>query len=261
MRPSTLWDVAARTHAGRVRAHNEDAFVVDPARGRFAVIDGMGGTAAGAIAAEHTRLALLEQPDLFDALCAANRAILADVARHPEHTGMGCVATAIQVRGPSLWVAHVGDTRAYLASDEAAEQLTHDHTATAADQEAFGLSDAEARALPYQHAVTNDIGRRSRTGREWIEAHRVPFRRGDIAMLCSDGLHDMVPQTTLFARLANARAERWSAATLADRLLSEALEAGGTDNVTVVVVRRRPTADQILTTLSQPFMNSGTDGG
>lgn len=259
MSPSTLWDVAARTHVGRVRTQNEDSFVLDVAHGRFAVIDGMGGSVAGAIAAEHTRIALLDHLDLFEALLVANRTILSEAARHPTHLGMGCVATAAAIHGSTLEVAHVGDTRAYLASNAGAEQLTRDHTVTAEDQEAYGLSDEQARALPYHHAVTNDIGRRPHRTTEWIESHEVPFRRGDVLMLCSDGLHDGVPQTELFARLATARAERWSAADLADRLLTEALEAGGRDNVTILVVRRRHAADQLITTLSKPFSRS--EGG
>ncbi|MEN0063637.1 MAG: SpoIIE family protein phosphatase [Myxococcota bacterium] len=258
MKPSPHWDVAARTHVGRVRAQNEDSFVIDAPRGRFAVIDGMGGPAAGAVAAEHARIALQDHEDLFEAFAVANRAILQDAARNPDRHGMGCVVTAVHIHGPMIRVAHVGDTRAYVASEDATEQITQDHTSTAADQEAFGLSEAQARALPNQHQVTNDIGRRPRKGVEWIEAHDVMFSRGDVLLLCSDGLHDALPQAILFARLAEARKQRWTAGDLADRLLAEALSAGGDDNVTVVVVRRRYTTDQIVTALANPFL--GEDG-
>lgn len=257
MRASPRWDVAARTHPGRVRAHNEDAFVMDPGRGRFAVIDGMGGRAAGAVAAELTRRALLEDAPLVEALQQANQAVLDDATRHPERRGMGCVATAVDLAPEELTVAHVGDTRAYVVSEVGAEVLTRDHTAAAADQEAFGLSEAQARALPNQHAVTNDIGRRARRDDGWIERHVAPFSRGDVLMLCTDGLHGPVPAGELFALLTEARQRGTSAATLADRLIAEALAQGGDDNVTVVVVRRRGVSDEWITTLSRPFTREG----
>ncbi|MEM6927604.1 MAG: SpoIIE family protein phosphatase [Myxococcota bacterium] len=257
MRASPRWDVAARTHPGRVRPHNEDAFVVDVAKGRFAVIDGMGGRAAGVVAAELARVALTDGGQLVAAMQDANRSILDDAARNPARRGMGCVATAAQIRRDHVSIAHVGDARAYLASEAGTEQLTRDHTAAAADQERWGLSEAQARALPNRHEVTNDLGRRPHRDADWIECHEAPFARGDVLLLCTDGLHGAVPQATLFARLADAWGRGVGAATLADRLVAEALAAGGDDNLTVVVVRRRRAADQIVTTLATPFTGNG----
>lgn len=255
MRPSSRFDIAARTHPGSVRTENQDSFVVDPGRGRFAVIDGMGGTAAGGIAADHTRRALLGDGDLVTCLGRANQIIIEDAVRNPARRGMGCVVTAVETHGRTLQIAHVGDTRAYLASAFGTEQLTRDHTITAADQEAWGLSEAQARSLHPGHGVTNDLGRRPRPDSDWIERHQVPFHRGDVLLLCTDGLHGVLQPSTVFSRLADARRRELGAADLADRLVMDALAAGGSDNVTVVVVRRRTTVDQLVTALARPFVS------
>lgn len=250
MKTSAPWDIAARTHPGRVRPHNEDTYVCDPVRGRFAVIDGMGGRAAGAVAANLTRQALLDSDaDLPHAILQANKIVRANAVQHPEREGMGCVITAVKIEGEVIELAHVGDTRAYLASAAGTEQLTRDHTATAASQEAYGLSDAQAKALPHQHAVTNDVGRLDRAGVDWIETHEVSFARGDLLVMCSDGLHDMVPSSQLFGLLSKARADNVPAANLTDQLLALALERGGRDNITIVTIRRRHTGAQLVHTL------------
>ncbi len=254
---SAPWDIAARTHPGRVRAHNEDTFVCDPDRGRFAVIDGMGGRAAGAVAANLTRKVLLDgDGDLRRSIFEANQVVRADAQANPEREGMGCVVTAAVIEGDTILLAHVGDTRAYLASATGTEQLTRDHTATAASQEAYGLSDAQARALPHQHAVTNDVGRVDREGFDWIETHAVPFARGDLLLLCSDGLHDLVPSSELFGLLTRARAEKVPATHLADQLLALALERGGRDNITLVAVRRRHAGAQLVRALGAALRRS-----
>ncbi|MBX2796207.1 MAG: serine/threonine-protein phosphatase [Myxococcales bacterium] len=250
---SPNYDVAARTHPGRVRATNEDSFMVDPKRGRFAVIDGMGGKAAGVVAANLTREALRDGDALPEAILQANHAVRANAEAFPERRGMGCVVTAVKIEGDTLHLAHVGDTRAYLASNAGTEQLTRDHTAKAQSQEAFGLSDAQAMDLPHQHAVTNDVGRTDHDGTDWIEIVEAPFARGDLLLLCSDGLHDMVPSSELFGLLTKARADGVASEALADRLLAMALERGGVDNITIVAVRRRRAAAQLVAALGQAF--------
>lgn len=255
---SPHWDVAARTHPGNVRAQNEDSFVVDPRRGRFAVIDGMGGNAAGIVAADLTRRALVELAITAPhALLEANRVIRAHADVHPETRGMGCVATVADIDGDTVRLAHVGDTRAYLASEVGAEQLTRDHTAKAASQEAFGLSDEQALTLPDQHAVTNDVGRREHSDLRWIERIEAPFARGDVLVLCSDGLHDLVPNAEIFGLLSGARKAAQGSSDLADKLLHLALRRGGTDNISVVVVRRRNTTDQLRTVLGNVIGGDG----
>ncbi|MFH1465402.1 MAG: PP2C family serine/threonine-protein phosphatase, partial [Pseudomonadota bacterium] len=234
-------EVAARSHPGLVRAHNEDTLVCAPDRGLFAVIDGMGGEAAGEVAAALVREHLLAwEPDattLREALHEANEAILARVAAEPGLRGMGCVVTAVRVEGRGLQVAHAGDTRAYLARGRGVQQLTRDHTVVAAERERLGLTEAEGKALPGQHRVTRDLGGQHHADASWIDTAQAPFEQDDLLLLCSDGLHDLVADEDLLALLREARTSGRPMDSLADALVDLALARGGSDNVTVVCVR------------------------
>jgi len=135
-------------------------------------------------------------------------------------------------------VAHVGDTRAYLAREAGCEQVTRDHTAVAEAQEALGLTDAQARAFATQHQVTRDLGRQAQTRTDWIETASSPFEVDDLLVLCSDGLHDLVPHPELLRILSQARRAGDTPDAVVDRLVGLALSRGGRDNVTVVAVKR-----------------------
>jgi PPM family protein phosphatase len=226
-------EAAARTHAGRVRSSNEDAWLSRPQAGLFAVVDGMGGEAAGEVAAAIAVQALAEVPDLPElasetvlsqALAAARDRILAAADADVGREGMGAVATAVRFddRGGSISIAHVGDTRAYLVTASGVRVLTHDH-----------LADAPAGK---KRQVARDLGRRDLRG-DWVETSRSRVARGDLLVLCSDGLHDVVSAEELGAELVKLRAEARTADAVATRLVSMALSAGGPDNVTVVAVR------------------------
>lgn len=244
-RVAGVW-CAATSHPGLVRTHNEDVFVCDPTRGLFAVVDGMGGEKAGEVAAGIARDVLLACPDGAhprDALQEANNLIVERGRRNPSERGMGCVMTAVRLRGDHLLVAHVGDTRAYLARSAGCEQLTRDHTAVAEAQEALGLSEAQARQLSGQHRVTRDLGRQARPDAGWIDTGTSVMEEGDLLVLASDGLHDMVPHAELSRALVRARKEGVPPRVLVDELVALALARGGRDNVTVVAVRRVPVRD------------------
>ena len=235
------WEAAAVTHPGRVRDHNEDTFVCAVDQGLFAVIDGMGGAQAGEVAAELARRALVEAPRGEHprlAIQRANRRIVDQGRSRPEQSGMGCVVSAVRCDAHGLHVAHVGDTRVYLASSQGCEQLTRDHTLVAERQEALGLTEAEARALPGQHRVTRDVGRRHHDSLDWIEQAEAPFQHDDMLLLCSDGLHDLVSHGELVRILTAARRDGVHPEALVNRLVAMALARGGTDNVTILVVRR-----------------------
>ncbi len=226
-------DGAARTHAGKTRTTNEDAWLCRPAAGIFAVVDGLGGEEAGEVAAAIAVAALSEVPDLPElpgetvlaqALRVARDRILDEADRDPSKEGMGAVATALRFddAGQMVSIAHVGDTRAYLVSAGGVRQLSKDHVA-----EASGGHKAR---------VARDLGRRDLRG-EWVETSRSRVSRGDIVVLCSDGLHDVVPSAELAEELVRLRAEAKTADAIATRLVAMALAAGGPDNVTVVAVR------------------------
>lgn len=228
---------AGSTHPGRVRPHNEDALVCEPARGLIAVIDGMGGEAAGEVAAAITREQILSLGTPREALAAANAAIVTRADANPDESGMGCVATAAQVSGSRLTLAHVGDTRAYLISAAGLEQLTRDHTVVAELREQRGMTEEQARALPNQHRVTRDLGGQRREGTDWIDTGEVDLRPDDLLLLCSDGLHDLVRDGELSRILGAARSSRQDPESVVRELIELALSRGGHDNITVVVAR------------------------
>lgn len=239
-------EAAAATDPGRVRPHNEDTFALDLELGLLAVIDGMGGEAAGevaaALAAEAIRAALGRGLSPAEALAAANAAIREAARRDPKAAGMGAVATVARARGETIALAHVGDTRAYLAGAVGCERLTRDHTAVAQAAERDGLSEAEARGLMGQHQVTRDLGRRDQPDARWVDQAELTWSAGDLLLLCSDGLHDLVREAEIFRLLAEAREAGTAPDLLVERLVALALERGGKDNVTVLVARRRAPA-------------------
>jgi protein phosphatase len=223
-------DAAARTHAGRVRPQNEDAYVCRPERGLFAVVDGMGGEEAGEVAAAIAVDVLAGVPGepglagetiLARALHAARERILGEA--DAEQRGMGAVATALRLDddGRTVAVAHVGDTRAYLVNGAGLRRLTTDHVGDAGEG---------------KPAVARDLGRRDMP-EPWVETARARVEPGDLLLLCTDGLTDVVDAGTLAGELSAARRDGAAPADLASRLVGLALAGGGPDNVTVVVVR------------------------
>lgn len=232
------WSVAARTHTGLRRRINQDTFICDPEQGLLAVIDGMGGPAAGEVAAAMTRDALLLSDDIRAALVQANGAVRRRAMENPAEEGMGCVATAVRLRADEIALAHVGDTRAYLASKAGCEQLTRDHTFVAEERERLGMTSEQARKLPNQHQVTRDVGGQPLDTDDWVDTGSAAISPGDVLLLCSDGLHDLVRDGELSRILGEARRPGASMPALAKALQELALERGGHDNVTVVVARR-----------------------
>jgi serine/threonine protein phosphatase PrpC len=227
---------AARSDRGP-RERNEDTYVCRPDLGLFAVIDGMGGQRAGAEAAALAREALLGERDLLHAFLNANEKIHRAARKQSQSKGMGCVASAVRVSGAKARVAHVGDTRVYLAGEAGCEQLTRDHTVAAHAQEQLGIPDRGARQMGGQNQVTRDLGGQSRTGEEWIDNCEVTLEEGDLLVLCSDGVHGVVESAGLFGRLREARRQGTPPDVLAEELVALALAGGTRDNSTVVVVR------------------------
>jgi serine/threonine protein phosphatase PrpC len=237
---------AARTDTGRVRKLNEDRYVCDEERALFAVIDGMGGEQAGDVAAEITRDCLLSDDDLGEAILEANRRIFERGRETLDQQGMGCVVTAARLRGDQLRLAHVGDTRAYLVRETGCQLLTRDHTVVAEEQERLALTEAAARRLPDQHQVTRDVGGDESMDAACIDRDTVPFEPGDLLLLCSDGLHDLMPSSEIFPWLQDAHLDDRPAVEVAEALVQLALERGGRDNVTVVVVKRPARTDTVV---------------
>jgi protein phosphatase len=232
-----LWGTA--THPGHSRARNEDAILVEPDLGLYAVLDGMGGAASGDVASDLAARTLAafvrqnsgEQLRLRDLLEAALNA--AAIAVHDlgvesdDHRGMGTTVVACLI-GPALEVliAHVGDSRAYLLRSHRLRQLTRDHSLT---QQYLD----EGRPLPpnanYKHIITRNLGDERGVVPDVVEE---TLEAGDRLLLCSDGLSDALPDEVIQQILSS----RETPSHVARRLIDAALAGPCTDNVSVLVL-------------------------
>ena len=242
--------VKAATDLGLKRSQNEDShgfwIPEDEARRErrgvlLVVADGMGGSRAGEVA---SRLAVetvlgvyrsAEDEDLAAvlgrAVAEANRVVHRESVAQPELQGMGTTCTAVAVRGHEAWLAHVGDSRAYLVREGAIEQLTRDHSLVAQLVRENQLTREEARIDPRRNVVTRSVGVAPE-----VEVDVEPFphalRPGDTLLLCSDGLHGVVTDDELAERSAGPDLDR-----SCQDLISLARERGGPDNITVLLAR------------------------
>lgn len=218
-------DCASATHVGHVRARNEDALFVDPDRGLFVVADGLGGHPAGDVAstlavreldASLPAEALDGDPaTLARAVETAHARILADAAADPAHDGMGTTLVALHVAGEerTACLATVGDSRAYRLRDGRLEQLSVDDV----------FSSLFGRTLTQALGTGGPLEVRTAT---------LGLQPGDRLLLCTDGLTDMVTDEVLASLLADGGPPRRTC----DLLVASALDHGGYDNVTLVVV-------------------------
>jgi PPM family protein phosphatase len=242
------------TDVGRVRTNNEDCFrIVEPLH-LFVLADGMGGEAHGEIASAMAVETVVKHcyegkanpaaklygateaawSDNTKRLCSAvhlaNQKILQSAKQHPEQQGMGATLTAAWINGNCLSISHVGDSRAYLLRGGSLQQLTRDHSLVAEQVRHGILSPVEAERSEMQSVLLRALGSEPEIEID-TEEHAL-FAR-DILLLCSDGLTRMVIEPEIAATL---QAEQ-DANRAARKLVELANEAGGADNITVIVVR------------------------
>jgi protein phosphatase len=165
------------------------------------------------------------------ALRQADRRVRAEAAEHQELSGMGTTVTMAYHLDSQLCIVHVGDSRAYLMRDDELHQLTRDHTLMADLLKSGAIQPADVATHRFRHVITNVIGGKDSDVR--VEAHALEARAGDRLLLCSDGLTEMVDDDAI-GRTLLAEPDPEAACTT---LLSLANDAGGRDNITVVVVR------------------------
>jgi len=243
--PSRLL-AAEASHSGRVRSNNEDLPYCDAERGVFMVIDGVGGHAAGEVAAWIARDLILARLDrqtgtaaerVREAITLANNAIYERAQERIEWRGMGCVLTLAVVEGGKVVIGHVGDTRLYQWRDGCFEKVTHDHSPIGEMEDSGRITEIEAMRHQRRNEVFRDLGAewREPDTESFIEIIERPFEAGDALLLCSDGLTDLVTaaQIRLVIEQAPDDPDR-----IVRRLIAAANEAGGKDNVTVVYVKR-----------------------
>lgn len=224
----------SRSDVGLVRGHNEDSFLVqDPV---FAVCDGVGGHAAGEVAsAIAVRTISQLAPDTADdarlgaAVEEANSAIISAAQSGQGRDGMGCTASAVVIDGSRMAVAHVGDSRVYLLSGGILVRITHDHSYVEELVDAGEITADEARVHPSRSIITRALGSDPDM---YADHFTLDVHAGDRIIICSDGLSSMVPD----AKIESVAISCATPQAAADTLVSAALEGGGHDNVTVIVV-------------------------
>lgn len=222
------------THVGRVREHNEDSLIV--AAPLYVVCDGMGGHAAGEVASEIAVSAIArnapQHPDAYalgQAVESANLAVIQAAEQGKGRAGMGTTCTAAMLENAHLVIAQVGDSRAYLLHNGRLQQITRDHSLMADLIEAGRLTPEEAKVHPQRSVITRALGSDPRTEPDLYE---IAVHEGDRLLLCSDGLTAMLDDFEIRDTLSRvADPQR-----CASRLIDQAVDAGGVDNVTVIVV-------------------------
>ena len=244
----------ACTDVGPVRKNNEDAWMIDLEHGVFLLADGMGGHAAGevasALATETVHEILVGAPDPDETRLVRDHGIedSADVLRErlryamnqasirirreselrPETRGMGTTLVVLVVDGEQAHLAHVGDSRAYLFRDGRLTRLTRDHTVVQQEIDHGRLNPDMVRVWPNPHILTQSVGFHGPV--EPDTTTRV-VERGDVFVLCSDGMTDPLPDDAIARIIAATPVDM-----LAETLVQEAIKAGTEDNVTVLVV-------------------------
>lgn len=233
---------ASDTHTGRLRENNEDA--VHPENDGYTtepllvgVADGLGGARYGEVA---SRIAIKEAVEArgrpWRRVRAANASILDAVLRQPQFVGMGTTLTLARLDPVgSIELGHVGDSRAYLLRDGEFRRITVDHTHVQEEIEAGRLTEEQARSHPQRAYLTRALGFTQDLA---VDIERSDLRVGDRLLLCSDGLTSMLPDDRIAGILGDGppSVTSWG-------LIEAANEAGGHDNVSVVVVVATPSRD------------------
>lgn len=247
-------EYSARTDTGRKRKGNEDSFIINDEEGLFVVADGMGGHAAGEVA---SRLAVesieefvrmtgsdreitwpfeiddsmpLDANRLKIALRLANRKVIKFPEERHEYQGMATTVVSMLFSDSTIYIGHVGDSRAYRVRDGQITQLTNDHSWVNEQVVSGVLTSNQARNHPLRNVVTRAVGSR------WdlqVDLLTEDAKDGDLYLLCSDGLSTMLDDDEILQILKAAS----TAEAACERLIERANEAGGEDNITAIVIR------------------------
>jgi PPM family protein phosphatase len=225
--------VARITDPGRKRRRNEDAYVVEPPL--FAIADGMGGAQAGEVASRLAAAAVREsgadgrgEDRILDLMREANRRVYDRSSTDPKTSGMGTTMTIALVEDDRVVFGHVGDSRAYLIRDGEIEQLTEDHSLVNELLKSGKLSPAEAQTHPQRSVITRALGTDPDVD---VDTFAVGVQTGDLFLLCSDGLTDMVSQSDILELVERNRDDIEEAL---KALVKAANRGGGEDNITIV---------------------------
>lgn len=227
---------AFRTDVGKVRANNQDAPIVSEKLRLYGVADGMGGHNGGEVASTSARDDLLRELEGKTPSVAALSGAIEEVNRQIYHqqehddalTGMGTTLSVLWMSDNFVYIGHVGDSRVYLLRDGEFKQMTLDHSLVEQLVREGVLTEEEAQNHPMRNIITRAIGTDESVEVDVVVEER---RKGDLWLACSDGLHGLVDDRQMRDALRQYAPEK-----AADVLLKAALDAGGRDNVTLVIV-------------------------
>lgn len=228
---------ALRTNIGKVRQTNQDALISSPKDGLWGVADGMGGHNGGETASAGARDGLLEQlsgktPEqgaLRTGIGAVNRSLFLRQKGDEALAGMGTTLTVLWFSDQCVYIGHVGDSRAYRLRDGEFKQMTEDHSVVAELLRSGMLTPEQAANHPMRNVITRAVG--TEDGIE-IDLMCEERRPGDVWLVCSDGLHGMVTDEKMAEIIKNSKLEK-----AADKLIAAALEGGGRDNISLVLLQ------------------------
>ena len=234
-------ELIGKTDVGLVRSNNEDTFIVNPDAGYCLVADGMGGAAAGETASRifaqtaeeiFAGKAPTAEQEIIESVQStfrqANDRILAHVAKWPEHQGMGCTAELLAFTSAGFVIGHMGDSRTYRFRQGMFKQLTKDHSLVQDQIDQGLITEAQARTHSMRNVILRAVGVRPSPA---LDTLRGPVYSGDIFLLCSDGLTDMIDDNQIDQILAL----NGGLSLKTEHLIDLAKKAGGKDNITVVL--------------------------
>jgi PPM family protein phosphatase len=243
---------SGKTHPGRRGGANEDAIGWDEASNFWFVADGMGGHAAGDVAARVVKETLLGEAlslPLVDAIRKAHETVAATAKTNSAYDNMGSTVVATRIADKQAEIAWVGDSRAYLWRAGSLSALTRDHSYLEVLRVQENLTDEQLRGHPNRNLVTQTLG----IGAPEPSVAKLPLRRRDWLILCSDGLNDELEDREI-AEILRSHTEPDKAT---DALIDAALAKGGRDNVSAVVVEYDgPNAVSVSSALSQKLRRS-----
>lgn len=245
---------SATTHPGLKRAHNEDNYFLLAEENLYVVADGMGGHSSGEVASQiavetlanffidtsrdheitwpykEDRSLSYDENRLVTGVKLSNRRVYETAQSDARYKGMGTTLVCLSVAEETAYVGHVGDSRVYRVRDGAIEQLTEDHSLLNDYLKVHKLSQEEIENFPHKNVIVRALGMRETVNVDVMRVEPVP---GDIFVLCSDGLCGMISDDVIQNTVSEGRDDLDKAC---QSLIAQANEAGGTDNITVMLV-------------------------
>lgn len=247
---TSVLELASVTHPGMVRSHNEDSIAADPEMGLAVLADGMGGYNAGEVASgiavamvssEMKKALAGKKPEVLNGTAAekliaeqsarANAAIYQAAQSQPRYSGMGTTLVVALWHDNHMTVGHIGDSRLYRLRGGTLEQMTHDHSLLQEQIDSGMITKDQARYSQNKNLVTRAVGIDPEVD---AEVRTYTVQPGDVYLLCSDGLNDMVPDEDIQLTLSSLQSNLPLAA---QQLVQQANDNGGRDNISVILVR------------------------